>query len=1039
MASEPSIVFAPFRLDLHNEQLWRDNTLVPVRPKPFAVLAYLATHPDRLVTATELREAVWPDTYVSEGLLRTYIREVRHLLDDDAEQPRFIETIPRRGYRFLPAVVRSQQSVVSSPLSFPHSSLLTAHSSVLVGRDRELAQLHGWLANARSGTRQVVFVQGEPGIGKTTLVDAFLGGFGNWEWGSGSSPPQSPNPKSQSPEPAPWIARGQCIEHYGAGEAYLPVLEALGQLCRQPGGEQIVTLLHRYAPTWLVQMPALIDDAEFETLQRRVQGATRERMLREMAEALEALTAEQPLVLVLEDLHWSDHSTLDLLTLLAQRRGPARLLVLATYRPADVVVSGHLLRAIKQELQVRGQCHELPLGFLTTAEVSQYLAARFLQQQFPAELAAILHQSTEGNPLFMITVVDDWIRQGVLSETEGQWRLAVKVEELAARVPESLRQMIEKQLERLTPEEQRMVEVASVVGGEFTTATVAAGLREQMAAVEAWCEGLAKRGQFLQVRGTETLTDGTVTGSYGFLHALYQQVLYERLAALRRLQLHRRIGEWQETTSGKRANEIAAELAVHFERGQDYQRAVRYLGLASKNAGRKYALQEVVALLNKGLDLLKTLPDTPERARHEINMLTALGSALMAIEGQAAPEAEHVYTRARALCQQIGETSQLLLVLGELEGFYLARAELATACQLGEQLLTLAQRQQDPLLLARAHMSLGLPVFWLGAPALAREHLESALALYHPQQQSPPVFRAMQDRSVILSYTAAALWQLGYPDQALQRSREAIVLAQELSHPFSLAMALDFASWLSQLRREWQSAREQAEAAMTLSIDYGFSYWLAVGMILGGWARAEQGSGEEGIEQMCQGLTAYRATRAELVWPYWLALLAEVYEKRGQTQEGLATATEALAQVEKTGERFWEAELHRLYGELALRAGERATRRAGDKATIAHSPDRPFAHSSPEASFLKAIAIARQQQAKSLELRAVMSLVRLRQQQTAQYASRTTQHETREKLNEAHRMLSVVYNWFTEGFDTADLQEAKALLEDLRETAKRRR
>jgi len=338
------ILFPPFRLDVRNEQLWRGDDLLPLRPKPFAVLAYLAAHPDRLVTAAELRKAVWPQTYVGEGLLRMYIREVRQVLGDEAEQPRFIETVPRRGYRFLPDVVNTQPG--SSPkIQAPN----------LVGREADLAQLHGWSLKALRGTRQVVFVTGEPGIGKTTLVDAFL-------FGVQSAPPRPPNSELAS-TPAPWIARGQCIEHYGAGEAYLPVLEALGQFCRQPGGEHVIAFLSRYAPTWLVQMPALVSDSELEALQRRVQGATRERMLREMAEAVEALTAEHPLVLVVEDLHWSDYSTLDLLALLAQRRGPARLFLLGTYRPADVIRSGHRLRAMKQELQVHGQCEELPLGF----------------------------------------------------------------------------------------------------------------------------------------------------------------------------------------------------------------------------------------------------------------------------------------------------------------------------------------------------------------------------------------------------------------------------------------------------------------------------------------------------------------------------------------------------------------------------------------------------------------------------------------------------------------------------------------------------
>jgi predicted ATPase len=754
------------------------------------------------------------------------------------------------------------------------------------------------------GTRQVVFVTGEPGIGKTTVVDAFLA----YAAGRGDL----------------WTGRGQCVEHYGPSEAYLPVLEALGQLCRGPGGEQVIALLSRYAPTWLAQMPGLIDEAEFAAVQRRAQGATRERMLRELAEAMEALTAATPLVLALEDLHWSDYSTLDLLAVLGQHRGPARLLVLGTYRPADVIVSGHPLKALKQELQAHGRCEELPLGFFTDAEVAQYLAVRFPRQQLPPELGRALHQSTEGNPLFMVNVVDYWVSQKVLVETGGHWQVAAGVEDIAAGAPESLRQMIEKQLGRLTPEERRLLEAASVAGVEFTTAAVAAGLGGEGERVEEWCEGLAKRGQFLQARGTETGAEGRVMGRYGFLHTLYQQVLYERAAVVRRARLHRRIGEWGESAYGERVSDLAAELAVHFERGHDYARAVRYLWQAAKNAGRRHALQEAVAVLNKGLELLKMLPDTPERAQQELALHIALGVPLLMTKGYAAPEVEHTYARARELCQQPGESPHLLPALAGLFQFYFVRADLHTARELGEQLLTLAQRQHDPVLLARGHMSLGLPLFGLGEFTLAREHLEQGVALYDPQRHGSPISRAVQDRIVILSYAAAALWQLGYPDQALERSHEAIALARQLSHPFSLALAADFAAWLHQFRREWQAVQEQAEAAITLSTDHGFSYWLAVGTILRGWARAQEGYGEEGLVQIRQGLAACRPTRAELAWPHWLALLADVYEKRGQTQEGLATVAEALARVENTGERWYEAELYRLKGELLLQSGVRS-------------------------------------------------------------------------------------------------------------------
>lgn len=371
-------VFAPFRLDPANQQLWQGEEPVALRPKLFAVLRCLVEQAGRLVTRDELRTAVWPRTVISESVLRGTIRELRDALGDDAAAARFIETVPHRGYRFI-APVTVMQPVGADARSTRHIAPRAgarSQGSILIGRDAELACLQEWLARASRGTRQVVFVTGEPGIGKTTMVDAFLA--------------------SATDMGDVWTARGQCVEHYGSGEAYLPVLEALGQLCRQPGGEQVVALLTRYAPTWLAQMPGLIGDAELETVQRRVQGATRERMLRELAEAVEALTVATTLVLVLEDLHWSDHSTLDLVSVLAQRRTPARLLLLATYRPADVIVSGHPLKGMKQELLVHEQCEELLLRFLTDVEVSQYLAARFPRRQLPAELGQAIHRSTEG-------------------------------------------------------------------------------------------------------------------------------------------------------------------------------------------------------------------------------------------------------------------------------------------------------------------------------------------------------------------------------------------------------------------------------------------------------------------------------------------------------------------------------------------------------------------------------------------------------------------------------------------------------------------
>ncbi len=595
MNVQPSIVFPPFRLDVTNEQLWRDTHLVGLRHKTFAVLRYLVARPGQLVTKDEMLEALWPGTVVTDSALKICVRELRKALGDDDRAPRFIQTVHGRGYRFIASVtttppVQTSSFTVQTPL--PFFNLL--HPTLpLVGREAELARLHRYWEKALQGTRQVIFVSGEPGIGKTTVVETFLSGIGRQGAGSGEqgtwnrrharTNSAQPMLDAQSLRPSLWIGRGQCIEQYGAGEAYMPVLEALGRLCREPGGKRLIAVLDQYAPTWLVQMPALLSVQQLETLQRKTHGATQERMLREMAEAIEVLTAEQPLILWLEDLHWSDVSTLELLAVLGRRQETLRLLLIGTYRPVEMLVKEHPLRAVKHELQLHKQCEELRLGFLTEEDVAEYLAQRFPVTTQPTELrqvAHLVHQRTEGNPLFMVNVVDHLLAQ---AEALPHGKPPHFLQDLLV-VPESIRQMIEKQLDRLNPEEQRVLEIASVAGAEFSAAAVAAGAQTEIGEIEARCAGLSRHDQFLRTQAVEEWPDGTVAARYGFIHALYQEVLYERVTAGQRIALHRRIGERHEQAYGDRAKAIAAELAMHFEQGPEYRRAVRYRQLAGKNA-----------------------------------------------------------------------------------------------------------------------------------------------------------------------------------------------------------------------------------------------------------------------------------------------------------------------------------------------------------------------------------------------------------------------------------------------------------------------
>jgi len=527
MAEKSFLTFVGYAVDVQNEQLWRGEQLLRLTNKAFAVLRYLVEHPGQLVTKDALFAAIWPESIVSETTLTNCIGELRRALGDNPKQPQFIETVQRRGYRFLSAVTThsSLESRVQSLESEGQQVAPTLQTldprrqtldAPLVGREAELAQLHSLFAKAVNGERQLVFVTGEAGIGKTALIETFVQRLvsrvqsqddeqqraKSKEQGAKRNP-SSPAPRPQLLTPGMVLGWGQCIEQYGAGEAYLPVLEALGRLGRGPYKAFLLSVLQQYAPTWLAQLPSLLSSVELETVQRRIQGATRERMLREIADAFDALSAEHPLVFVLEDLHWSDPSTVELLTMLARRRELTRLFVVGTYRAAELAVTNHPLKTVKHELVARGHANEVALSFLSPAAVRTYVSQRLAEQETADALADFVYQRTEGQPLFMVQVTEY-----VAHQLSVAVFTAVNARDLV--IPQGLRELIEAQLGRLTEDEQHVLAVGSVMGAEFTAASVAAGMAVAEATIEAVCERLARRGQFIEERGARTWPDGTV-------------------------------------------------------------------------------------------------------------------------------------------------------------------------------------------------------------------------------------------------------------------------------------------------------------------------------------------------------------------------------------------------------------------------------------------------------------------------------------------------------------------------------------------------
>lgn len=591
-------VFGDFRLDTANQCLLSGTQRLALTPKAFNVLRYMVENPGRLVTHEELLEALWPETYVQPEVLRKYILEIRKVLKDPPKEGQFVATFPKRGYEFVFPVTREHETMLSGESAGP--------SALIVGRKPALAQLNGHLAEAMRGNRQVVFVTGEAGIGKTTLVDAFVQQIGRY--------------------PQARVIRGQCVEGFGGKEAYFPLLEALSRSVRGQEKVFVIETLAARAPTWLVQFSAFVQPERLETLRQEVLGATRERMVREICEVLELLTSEHVLVLVLEDLHWVDYSTLDVISAVARRREGAKLLLLATYRPVDVILSGSPLKLLKQDLLVHQLCHEVRLERFGDADITEYLNAKFPDNELPGGLAAVIQRHSDGNALFMVSIIDDLLKRGLIANHFGRWELTQSLDRLEPGVPETLQEMMGIAFDRLGAEEQHILRCASVVGERFSAWAIGSTLGADVTQVEACCEPLVRREQFIRTGGNDQAGYGPSSAQYEFRHTLFRDFLYKRLSASERWTLHRTLAERIEAWRLPGAPVLASELAFHFEEGRDYDRAIRYLVLTSENLSRRYALNDAIQVLHHALELVPNL--LPEyRAERELQILQNIGDA----------------------------------------------------------------------------------------------------------------------------------------------------------------------------------------------------------------------------------------------------------------------------------------------------------------------------------------------------------------------------------------------------------------------------
>jgi TOMM system kinase/cyclase fusion protein len=863
--------------------------------------------------------------------------------------------VPLQVYRVL------GESAAQSRLDTAGATGLTP----LVGRDSEVALLLERWTQSQDGTGQVVLLRGEAGIGKSRLVEVLR----ERVRGEGATRIVFRCfPYHQNSALYPVIDHLQRFLQWQrdeAPEAKFDSLERVLQTYRLPL-EDVVPL---FAALLSVPVPERYPPLNL-TPQRQRQK-THEALVVWLLEEAE----RQPVLAVWEDLHWADPSTLDVLSLLLDQVSTAPMLTLLTCRPE-----------FHPSWATHASVTQVTLNRLGRTQVEAMLPSLTGEKTLPTEVVEQVIAKTDGVPLFVEELVKMILESGLVREEADHYVLTGTLPPLA--IPSTLHDSLMARLDRLSTV-RALAQLGAVLGREFSYELIQA-----IAPVDE----MTLRHGLAQLVEAELVyqRDLPPRSRYVFKHALIQEVAYQSLLRSTRQQYHQRIAQVLEAQFPETVETQAELLAQHYTEAGLPVQAIPYWQRAGQRASARSAHVEAIGHLTRGLEVLKALPDTPARAQRELDLQIALGLALIATKGQAAPEVGHVYNRARELCQQTREAPQLFRVLWGLWHFHVVGAELQTVRKLSEELLTLAQHIQDPIYLLGAHWALGGALFCLGGFAPACEQWEQGFALYNPQQHHANAALYGFDLGVFcLCWAPHALWHLGYPDQALAMSCEALDLAQKLSHPFSLAVALNYAAMLHQFRRERHAVYERAEAAVTLCVEQGFAYYLAWGTAMQGWARVAPGQNEEGMAQLRRGLAALRATGAALRLPYYLALLAEACGHTGLAAEGLTLLAEALAQAHKAGESWTEAELHRLKGELLL----------------ALSTDN---HAEAEGCFHQAFAVARRQHAKSLELRAAVSLSRLWQQQGKREAAR--------------EMLAGVYHWFTEGFDTVDLQEAKVLL-----------
>lgn len=896
MTDRPPVTarFARFELDEAEARLICDGQAVDIAPRAFQVLCELIRHAGQLVAKDALLDAVWGHRHVNEAALKNIVRQIRQALGDDAREAQYIETVARRGYRFIAPLKGAEAA--------PQAVAGAQEAQALVGRRAALAQLKEALQAARQGRRQLLFVVGEAGIGKSCLLEHFA-----------------------ASAPDVRLGFGPCAEHYGEAEPYLPVLEALSQLCQ--GDEVALALLRRVAPSWLLQLPWLLQEEERRELQRDAGATTQERMLREFGEFADRLSMERPLLLILEDLHWSDHATVQLLGYLARRRGSGALLLIGSFRPAELLLQEHPLAALRQELRPRRLCSEIDLEFLAETELSEWLN-RLLGVAPPERFVQQLQAHTLGLPLFVSAVVDELRSAGKLGPTADGWRFP-EAQELG--VPRSVAGLIGSQIARLSGEQQRLLGAASVCGVEFLHLGLAEVLELTPEAVQALLEQISGRLPWLHSAGAQAFADGRLAARYRFDHAIYRQTLYDGLSELQRVQWHRR---WAAALGGlprEATPELAAELALHHERGAAPAQAAAQWALVASRSMARGAPREALQAARHGLRLAAA---TRIEAALEQELRSLEAVALTREQVMAAPEVAEAFARARALGPVNAEAWQR-----SLQGcwwVHFMRAEYAQAQALAAEMLAQAERDGNAALGLAGRNAMGIALSLSGDFVAAKAQLEQALQAHAELDQTLPPTSFVQDPGVeAVLMLILVCWLSGEPRRARALAEQAVARAVHSRHPLSEATALYAASILHAMAGEFDTVFALTERLDRLVREQELPERRSGFAWLHGQALVARGEIEQGLAEMraAAETTTRLGLRTGLAGFHYHHALA--CRTAARPAEAVAAVGEGLAFVEQAGERMLLAALLGLRAELAHEQGDALAASASWRQAIA--------------------------------------------------------------------------------------------------------